>query len=454
MKTLVIGEAEAMGGLKEPELRNVIGRYGDRSLNPSRRGNELTDSLAWKLYSAIEPIAPTSAEGTVRALWFNVSRGAVDDWMTQEEFSEYIEEEYWGENEVPPRGDEARKAEWLEWFPEEEYWHDLAVYKETIRGEDWLRVFIDNRCICDVMPAENIYERDRPQARYSAPDLDHVLSQLADVACKVVEGISDGSYASLLKSKLPYSFRYGLIKRRDFWSATHGEGRMGCIEIPVQEKEVLLDLLRRQPSRTELPAMPSMTTGEYFRALRDGYIKCGYDLDDSSAGLYKFEKDDPRRWYARFGDARDRSLLEVDPDSPQAFREWYLANKNVLDHNFEIFMGRGCSRVHMNPELRDDGSWSISLWGSITWHAADIARMWKHMNEAGLPVYLHDADAVADALEGSDYVLVVPRHDPIDYVRGEHFGKRISTAVHIWEEYYEAIVMRTNWQPLPVPSIV
>lgn len=79
--------------------------------------------------------------------------------------------------------------------------------------------------------------------------------------------------------------------------------------------------------------------------------------------------------------------------------------------------------------------------------------MWHHMNSWGLPVYLHDADAVADAIEGLDYVLVAPRHKSVDYVRGEHFGERISTAVHIWEEYSAEIIEKTHWQPIDIPRL-
>lgn len=445
-----------MAQLVEPQIETVLRRYKGDSLNPKRRGNERTDMLAWELLRAVEPLAQTEGERTFASLWFSVPRGSIDEWMTFEEYRDDVDEQYWDYAEKPTVDEAAWRAEWLDWFPEETSWHELEVLHDVVRGEDWLVVGIDNTTFCEVFPEGTIYERYFKQPRYDAPDLDNALLALADIATQTVDELNHGSYGPRIEKELPYDLRYGLIRRSDFWVATEGAGRFGCDELPKEELGELISALRNQSDEDELPALGSLTARHYFDALRNGYRACGYELEEEHEGRGSWlgiPKGDSREWHLRFGDARDKSLFELDPDSPEAFEDWFRANEHRLDHNFEIFVGRGCTRVHMNPYFADSGGWRLGIWGSITWHAADMAHMWKHMNKAGLPTHLYDAAAVANALEGSDYLLIVPRHKPHDYVSGEHFGHNISTALPLWREHREAIVAATHWQPIEIPRL-
>lgn len=131
---------------------------------------------------------------------------------------------------------------------------------------------------------------------------------------------------------------------------------------------------------------------------------------------------------------------------------WYNANLHRFDHNFEIFMGRGCSRVHMNPH-RDERGWYCCMWGSVTWHASDMARVWEAVNNAGIPTFVYDADALADALEGKDWILIVPKHLSCDYIRGLHYGREIRTAIPLFEDYRNAVIAATEWQEPEIPQL-
>jgi len=77
-----------------------------------------------------------------------------------------------------------------------------------------------------------------------------------------------------------------------------------------------------------------------------------------------------------------------------------------------------------------------------------MARIWKYMNDNGLPTYIDDAKRLAYALRGDDYVLIMPSHTNTDYVSGEHFGKDIVTAIHLPEENRAVIIEYTEWQPV------
>lgn len=444
-----------MPKLVEPQLHRVCNRYKARNLNPERRGNEKTDDAAWHLFHTIEPLLPQNQEGTFRAIWFSLERGDIEAWLPFNELADYLDDEYCGVEGAPKANSETWKREWLERYPKETYWHELEVVHDIVRGEPWLVIAIDNETICEAFPEDNPYERDFKQMRYEAPDLDQALMGLADTVERAIKTVADGNYANTIERDLPFDLRYGLIQRSSFWKATNNEGRLGCNELSQHETSLLVKALRQQPKQDNLSTLPKLTTKEYFDALREGYKMCGYELEaDRHRGSWLgIPADDSRQWYMRFGDARDDTLLTIDPDSPSEFERWYEEKKGHTDHNFEIFAGRGCNRVHMNPHMAESGGWRLVIWGSITAHATDMARMWKHMNDSGFPTYLYDADQVADAIAGDDYILIVPRHKSYDYVRGEHFGREISTALPLWDKFRDAITAATEWQPVKVAEL-
>lgn len=415
----------------EPKIANVVRSFRS-CLNPTR-GAEESIRQAWAVYSAFEPLLPMRSDSNYKEVWFMVERGEANDWMSFEDYCSNAEEE---EEPVPSRAD--WESEWQSWFPEEKYWHVLGCREE----EGFLVVAIDGNVLISVSPDEkNSYEDE---------SLVRVLAFLAEEVKEIVGEMQCDHYHSRIEKELPLKHRYGLIKRSDLWATADSWYRFGNVSIGDKDLRCLIEMLESQPSKERLGRMDELSAGCYFEKLKGAYLSAGYENDqDWISGI---SSEDGRSWYARFGDARDYSLLELAPDSFEGFKSWYIVNKNRLDHNFEIFAGRGCSRVHLNPVL-DDNGWYLVMWGSITWHAADMAQVWKFMNDAGIPTYIYDADKLVKSLKGDDYILIVPAYNSTDYVRGEHFGHDIVTAIHLPEENQTAILEYVEWQPVKLAQL-
>lgn len=410
--------------LHEPELSALCmwgGRH-DRSVCSRAEARK-----AWDLCRILEPLSDTN---NYREVWFSIGRGSIDDWQTYEEYKEDAEMD----GLSPTREEWLR--EWKGWFPQERYWHVLQVNED--RG--WLAVAVDNRTLVEVPP-----EEDRCEDGYR----EGVLSRLAKAAEEAVRAIACGEYAPMLERSLPMDRRYGLIKRSDFWEATGSAEWLGRGDMGNEEAESFARELRKQPDAEGIGRIDGLTAGRYFAALKVAYESTGRRNDRDWFGL---PAEDGRAWYARFGDARDHSLLEVDPDSAEAFSDWFGRKRAFLDHNFEIFLGRGCSRVHCTPSF-DEKGWFLRLSGLITWHAADMARVWRAMNDAGLPTFVYEAEMLADALVGDDTILIVPSHESADYVSGEHFGHQVVTALHLPEEGRDKVIEASEWQPIEVAKL-
>lgn len=404
-------------------------RWGAHDPFNPRRSDEQTNKAVQRLYKAIQPIKPDPKleDEEYREAWITLDRGEPEDWCT---FDEYCKEASWDSDTAPT--EEAWLDEWRWSFPEKTYWHLVRCN----RYEDWITIRIDDAIIIQTSPDE--------KAAYHDERIDEFLLGLADKVEQAIAIMRTGEYAQWVRKSLPYDRRYGLIQRKRLWEVTEGAFDKDW-NIDAQEAKQLADALRIQPSEQEVGRLPSLTTGRYFMALKTGYQATGR-LNDRS-WLHDIPAEDGRAWYAHFGDARDQTLLDVDPQSEEEFERWYDKKQHGFgfDHNFEIFLGRGCSRVHMNPH-KDGLGWYCRMWGSITWHASDMARVWKAVNDEGVPVFMGDAEALADALEGEDWILIVPRHLSCDYTHGSFFGREIRTTIPLPEDYRNSIIAATNWQ--------
>ena len=80
--------------------------------------------------------------------------------------------------------------------------------------------------------------------------------------------------------------------------------------------------------------------------------------------------------------------------------------------------------------------------------------MWEHLNDAGVPTYMHEASWLADILLGEDWVFLAPKDEYVDYLAGqEKFGRRIGMAFHLWDEYEEELIDAAEWMPLDIPEL-
>lgn len=419
--------------LFEPDIYSATRSH--RSYFDRARGTKESIHQARAIYEALRPIKPKSHADDYKEVWFTVGRGQIDDWMSFEDYRDVA----WDEKADPSKNDWLE--EWKDWFPNEEYWHLLACRKDN----GWLTISVDNTVLIEASLEEDEYDP------YVDEELILVLKGLVSVAQEVVEELRSGLYRSRIEKELPLKYRYGLIKRSNLWKTADTWYRFGNPDVEEEELYVLTDMLYSQPDKEDIDRAKSLSTGVYFEKLKQAYRFCGHENDRDWIG--GISSNDGRAWYARFGDARDTSLLELDPASSESFKTWYLEKENHLDHNFEIFAGRGCTRVHLNPVL-DSKGWYLAMWGSITWHAVDMARIARYMNDAGLPTYVYSADKIAKCLTGDDYVLIVPDHKPIDYVSGEYFGQEIVTAIHLPADAPEVFLQYIEWQEIELAQLL
>ena len=399
-------------------------------------GNEVENSIAWEICALTESFEPQKEDSNVRSLWFCIPRGTIDDWMSVEEYRECAEMHDEPEEEVAA----ARLREWSSRFSKEEYWHTLTTNTE----DGWAIVVIDDRVVIEVRPDKVM--------QYENPRLRSYLERIRACAAELVAMAADGTYRKLIEESLPPKCRFGFVKRKTWWDRIGKESLFDDVKVGQDEATELAALLRAQPVREDIGRLPELCARQYFDALKGAYIAAGYAYDGKFNYLH-LPEDDSRAWYVRLGDARDESILKLDQDSCEAFAAWFDDDKRFFNHTFEVLQGPSISRVYLHP-VHDERGWHFTLTNSITWRAADVARIWRYLNGIGFPTYVHSAGDLANALLGEDDLLVAPFNEGIWYRGTEHFGRHAVTCVHLPEKGAEAILSDIEWVDEPVPELI
>lgn len=408
--------------------------YGDAQRFDAAIGPRAYEK-ALAIAQSMECLESDEGNAHLRHVWIKAKRGRIDEWLTFEEYAD----SYWEDD-----SDALAKEDWLEewqWeFPTDTYWHLV----ECVTEDDYVAILIDGRCALR-----------GTKENATSQDFDEHLSWLDALSCSIDETLSQiraGTYAALVDEELPYDFRWGVMRRKDFWAAAGEDGRRFGGRLAACDADRIAERLRRQSDRDEIPGLQSMTMEQHFQALKGAYIAAGFSVEEP--GWRGFDIDDPRAWYCRIGDCREDKLFEVDQHSEDAL-EALVAPGTFLNHGCEVIQGRGCSRVFLVPRKGEDGLWRLSMHGHFDFHAEEMALIWEHLNDVGVPTYLHNASWLAEILLGDDWVFIAPKDEYVDYLAGsEKFGKRVGIALHLWSEYETELIAAAEWMPLDVPELL
>jgi len=218
---------------------------------------------------------------------------------------------------------------------------------------------------------------------------------------------------------LPLTKRYGRIVRRDLWRASNHadeiEREFASVDID-RFRELVLNL-------DEKAVVPEMSLSAFLNYCRICYKANNYPALRPSMT--------PMEMYIAMADGRDDGLLQLPPDDPSAFRQWYHHHPRY-GHPFEICRGGNSTHISLSPGTLEDG-WQLWLAGFSRPRVVETARMALALRQAGVPFVLSHKEEMLRMLAGEDFVGIVPDDVSIGYNHGEFPEEdRIHSFVHHW----------------------
>ena len=358
-----------------PKFDKLLRIYdGKNDLNTRYECNEVKERIL-KLFDTLSKIKPIDDEK--RALYFSVKKGSIKDFCNF--------------NKLKEQGEFTSYEEFVDYFnslyTKDEYWYRLT----SVRNEEYYVLCINNRCILNVdMKGEDDFQ-----------DLE--LVKLIDFLIKKVneciKKLEKGTYNTYISKNLPYQNRYGTIKRSDYWLVNPLVKEKFMSELSLEEIAYFNEKAKEKTNKR----IKDMTASKYFKCARLAYESLNYD----TANL------DDKDLYLRYSGGGYGDLGKININSVRKFDEWFKKDK-VGGHPWEIIMGASLTRINLYV-LHDENGYYLALDGRRILRMIELVKIYLALEKNNVPVEIRNVDIIKKAINGDDYLGIVPRYNFLVY---------------------------------------
>ena len=382
------------------------------------------DSMKYlnELFALAKEIAPMDSNPAARQLYLMADRGPFELFREREFDSEY------------PESPEELKAQWEELYPSPTDWFHCVLIDDPDNG--YKGVLLNHSQVIEINPRHT--SEGFP---YDVADLAHWLVTALKSA---IDLMRQGSYDALVRKELSIRQRVGTVKRSDLWAIYPDIKEEFFEDLSQKQVEQFLDAVKAQPASPEelQDKLSSMTANDFFSFCSKGYAAMGYEISGRT----------PSEQYRKFADGRDDGLSEIDPDSTAAFQAWITNRKSFGGHPWEVCRGGNSTHISLYVRYSDD-SYTLTLAGSAVSRTVETIKFYLALKEAGLPVFLRDADIIAQRMIGDELVGIVPKCVIPAYCGSWFPEQKVISFMNLPMDAPEKLVEKCTWQEPELPKL-
>ncbi len=371
------------GKLTQPKVESYLDWLGDRHYAGTQHEtyDEKSCELLDELFRLLEQVAPANENGG-KYLWIRADRGPIEDFGDAAEA--IAEGDY--------KDLEAFTKAWKEWFPDVVEWYQLAALDDKDRGLRLIRLAHKLVIIQD--------EQEKADEFAFTSEIPEFVEWLIDGVRECLDMLRAGTYNEFVKDNLPPQHKTGTICRRDFWNVWPEARKDFFKDISEEDVAEFIRLASAQVTDSQefKGRLSSMTVNDFFRFCAMGYAVNNYSGCEMT----------PREQYYLHADGRDEELGEVDPDSPKAFLAWLTDRSHFGGHPWEVCRGGNSTHISLYVR-RDEQGYYLNLAGDAWNRTIETVKFYLALQRAGIPVYLSQAQSLADRLAETEKIGIVPQ---------------------------------------------
>ena len=396
-------EESTMERMTAPLLRRLVKE--DNTPNGYYLAEKKDKELFEQVEKTIRELPPNDERLDFRRIWISIPRGPIED------FGDYNEED-WGSYEE-------FADYWKYKHPDETDWYVFFYEKmpdgKRYLGVDNLVIFADDR--------DSLF---RSRSYYHTS----LLKWLIGAVREQVDSVIAGTYHNRVINELPIGYRKGVVKRSDVWESGYWTRERDLDGTTEEDIEKFTKLVENGIEKEPKGRLPSMTLNYYLETCSLCFNIFGKDV----SGMTLEEQ------YRRFADGRDDGMLKIDPDDAEAFK--VFCKNSQSGHIWEIRPGHGFSRMHLYP-VDDEKGWYFALNGCFD--RTNFIHIALEFSARGIPLEVYDAEKVAIALKGDDYIGIVPRGDYPFYASSRFDRHNVMDCISFDDEMYELLKDKIEW---------
>lgn len=234
--------------------------------------------------------------------------------------------------------------------------------------------------------------------------------------------------------------RTGTILRNDVWNIFPENKDYFLSGIDAEEIRRFTKLFSPIEEGTVLnKKLPTMTSGEYFKACMLGYKASGYACPKTDAK--------PLDWCIKYADSRHHGLRDLNQSSSEDFEAW-MDSKQHEGHTWEVRTGHGFSWMHLFPR-KDESGWFFNVSGANYWSCIQAIHFALALYDAGLPVSVYHARQIARMANGEDLIGIVPHYRLPVYCSDLFQDTDIIDYMRLPYEQRDEVIKKAHWFDLP-----
>ena len=306
-------------------------------------------------------------EDQIRKIWIYVRRGAYEEYIATTR-----SKDRWAKNE----------SEFLRMFPNEEMWFPIWGYR--INGVKFLSI---RNLSFRIDTKENTNQR-------FPYDYRKLLSGIKECILTSLKDIKKGIYNEKVKNELPYSYRFGTIKRKEYWKLHRNNKKHALMGLKHEEKELFIEHANEYVQEPEL-VIEGMNFQKYFEIACACYQRMGLEIRQSlSETFFAYAED--------FGGGILEN--EIDYDSEKDFND-YLSGiiGHMGGHPWGIIRGTSRTRIMLFPKRKGNGFF-FRLSGNPNWNVGDFVRIFITLRELNVPFMIYNSDETINYLKEEDLI--------------------------------------------------
>lgn len=305
-----------------------------------------------------------------------------------EEYKQYIDKDYYDENDV------AYLLEEFEYYKEKEW-----IKISTVETDNGYRIIqFNNRNYITVSP-----KNDKQSFKY---DISELLEWLISKIKTVIYDLKNNLYNEQITKELPNKFKTGTIRRRDLWKLSP-EIKENYLELISQERiKEFIEYVNNSKEEPEQRLM-TMTVNDFLKY-------CSYCYRSNKMEGYETMSDYELFCRHSCSHGHHDGFDEVDWDSVSDFDKVcsLIDNHSSLDYDFgghawAIVDGSSRSRIQLHP-VKDDKGYYLSLAGGDKYSTVEVANTFIELKRNKIPVKLWDKEIMVRKLTGDDLIGIVP----------------------------------------------
>ena len=419
---------KASDKLTQPEVNWYIewlGRAGYRNVYCNMAYDARSYELMNELFALLSAIKPLSENGA-RSLWICAKRGSINDFAKHNGTCEELIDE-----EVVQ--DQAGYEEyWREMYPNELEWYELIAIED--KAIEYQAIMLQHR---------QVLEQDgRADRAVFTHDVSAFVEWMIDSVRCCIKMLKTGSYNEIVEQELPAKHRTGTILRKDLWTIFPDVRDEYFKDLTQSEIDAFLNQAISDPA--QLPKkLKAFTANTFFRCCSLGY----------AANNYEGTELDPRDQYYKHADRRHGGLLDIDPNSPVAFSNWYQSKDYLGAHPWEVCRGGNSTHIDLYVVKADDGYY-LRVAGTSTWRSVEAIKFFLAIHDAGVPVVIHEAELLKNRLRGLEKVGVVPFGVTPAYCQSWFPNEHIEVFMNLDSDDPEKMAEHCTWQTLTNVELV